>query len=90
MILRAAYRALGRALGEGSGGGRGGRGAAILLLHTRGAEVGSPHGVRQMYWMFGLVASMACTMSPVSSGYEAPPQLLACPAGMFLVKVVSE
>ena len=85
MILRAAYRALGRALGEGRGGGRGGRGAAILLL--RGAEVGSPHGVRQMYWMFGLVVSMACTMLPASSGYELPPQLLVCPAGMFLVKV---
>jgi hypothetical protein len=47
----------------------------------------SPHGVRQMYSMFGLVASMPCTMSPVSSGYELPPQPLVCPAGMFVPKL---
>ena len=58
----------------------------LSYCYTRGAEGGSPHGVRQMYWMFGLVASMACTMSPVSSGYEAPPQPLVCPAGMFVPK----
>ena len=59
----------------------------LSYCYTRGAEGGSPHGVRQMYWMFGLVVSMACTMLPASSGYELPPQLLVCPAGMFLVKV---